>query len=52
LGCSRKSQRLPGNSDLRLLDVGNNFFQRLFRARIESCKSQSCACQSQEVAAT
>ena len=37
---SRKSQRLARNHDLGLFDVGNNSFQRLFGAGIESGKGQ------------
>ena len=37
LGCGCKSERLARNDNFRLFDVGNNFFQRLFRAGAQSC---------------
>jgi hypothetical protein len=48
---SRKSQWLPRDHDLRLLNVGNDSFQWLFRAGTDSGERQRCARQSNKFAA-
>ena len=48
LRCGGKSERLAGNDNLRLVDVGNNFFERLFRAGAQSCQRQGGTAEAEK----